>query len=270
MGLLSLFKSGLYLDLYFVKNSRANMIAFLLWPYLMLVLVLGAGMLFGSAQSFRAKLGSDVDPIAFFVSSTLIASVSISVMWDVGGSVLLHRWSGTLPYVLVAPHRTSVVLVMSYIPRYFFWSFVQLAEFIPILLWRKGFLGGLADSLILSIAIVVGMLPLLGFSAIFASFLLTVKEEANVLSWLNPLILILSGAFYPTYLFPRWAWLLSRLLPTTHTFELARLTALISAPLVREALTLIGLLLGMAMAYNTISYALMGKAERKALGSGSV
>lgn len=270
MGLVSLFKSGIYLDLYFVKNNRANLITFLLWPYLMLILVLGAGMMFGSAQTFRAKVGSDVDPIIFFVSSTLIASVSLSVMWDVGGSVLLHRWAGTLPYVLLAPYRTSVILVMSYVPRYLLWSFVQLGEFIPILMWRKGILGGFADTLLLSLAIVVGMLPLLGFSAIFASFLLTVKEEANVLSWLNPVILILSGAFYPAYLFPHWVWLISQLLPTTHTFELARLAALMSAPILREVLTIMGLLLGMALFYNAISYALMGKAEGKALGSGSI
>lgn len=269
MGLLSLFKSGLFLDLYFVKNNRANLIAFLLWPYLMLLLIVGAGFLFGSTQSFRANLGSEVDPIVFFVASTLIASASLSIMWDVGGSVLLHRWAGTLPYVLVAPYRTSAVLVMSYVPRYVFWSFVQLTEFLPLLLWRRG-MGALLDASIIATAMLIGMLPLLGFSAILASFLLIVKEETNVLSWLNPVMLILSGAFYPSYLFPIWARILSQLLPTTYTFELARLSALMSAPVVREAVTIMGVLLGMAALYNTLAYAMMGRAESKALGSGSI
>lgn len=269
MSLIPLFKSGIFLDLYFIKNNRANLITFLLWPYLMLLLVLGAGIFLGSAQSFRANMGSDVDPIVFFVSSTLIASASLSVMWDVGGSVLLHRWAGTLPYVLLSPHRTSTILVMSYMPRYVFWSFIQLTEFLPILLWRKG-AGMVLDVGLITLAMLVGMLPLLGFSAIFASFLLIVKEESNVLGWLNPVILILSGAFYPSYLFPLWARLLSQLLPTTHTFELARLSALMSGPIVREALAIIGILLGMTVFYNAISYAAMGSAERKALGSGSI
>jgi len=269
MGLASLFKSGIFLDLYFVKNNRANLLAFLLWPYLMLSLVLGAGLLFGSAQSFRTNVGSDVDPVIFFVSSTLIASTSLSVMWDVGGSVLLHRWAGTLPYVLLAPHRTSTILVMSYVPRYIFWSFVQLAEFLPLLFWRKG-TGMLLDAGFMAAAILMGMLPLLGFSAIFASLLLMVKEESNILSWLNPVILILSGAFYPSYLFPLWARVISQLLPTTYTFELARLSALLSTPVLREALTIMGVLLGMAALYNALSYAAMGEAERRALGGGSI
>ncbi|MEM4581198.1 MAG: ABC transporter permease [Candidatus Korarchaeum sp.] len=269
MSLLSLFKSGVLLDLYFVKNNKANLVAFLLWPYLTLLLILGAGLFLGSAQSFRVNVGSDVDPIAFFVSSTLIASASLSVMWDVGGSVLLHRWAGTLPYVLLSPHRTSTILVMSYIPRYVFWSFIQLAEFLPILLWRKG-LGAMLDAGVIALAMLVGVLPLLGFSAIFASFLLVLREESNVLSWLNPVILILSGAFYPSHLFPLWARLLSQLLPTTHTFELARLSALMSGPILRDALVIMGVLLGMAALYNALSYAAMGEAERKALGSGSI
>ncbi len=270
MSLASLFKSGIFLDLYFVKNNRANLIAFLLWPYLMLILILGAGFLFGSTQSFRSNVGEDVDPIVFFVSSTLIASASLSVMWDVGGAVLFHRWAGTLPYVLLAPYRTSVILVMAYIPRYILWSFIQLAEFLPPLILRKGIYALIIDLPILSVSLIVGMLPLLGFSAIFASILLVTKEESNILSWLNPIILILSGAFYPSYLFPLWARIISQALPTTHTFELARLTALISAPGVREVILIIGILLGMSFLYNALSYTMIGKAEEKALGSGSI
>ncbi|MCS7103148.1 MAG: ABC transporter permease, partial [Candidatus Korarchaeum sp.] len=207
--------------------------------------------------------------IMFFVTSTLIASASLSVMWDVGGSVLLHRWVGTLPYVMIAPHRVSKTLVMSYIPRYVFWNFLQLAEFLPLILWRRG-LSTVVDVGIIVLAMLVGMLPLLGFSAIFASLLLVIKEESNFLNWLNPIILILSGAFYPTYLFPLWARLLSQLLPTTYTFELARLSAIISTSVVREAVTIIGILLGMTVFYNTLSYLAVGGAERRALRSGSI
>jgi ABC-2 type transport system permease protein len=269
MSLASLFKSGVFLDLYFVKNNRANLISFLLWPYLMLILMLGAGLLFGSTQSFRSNVG-DVDPIVFFVSSTLIASASLSVMWDVGGAVLFHRWAGTLPYVLLAPYRTSIILVMAYIPRYILWSFIQLAEFLPPLIIRKGIYALIIDLPILSISLIVGMLPLLGFSAIFASILLITKEESNILSWLNPIILILSGAFYPSYLFPLWAKIISQALPTTHTFELARLSALMSTPGAREVILIIGILLGMSVLYNALSYAMLGKAEERALGSGSI
>ncbi len=270
MGLLSLLKSGVLLDIYFFKNNRAELVSFLTWPYILLILMLGMGFIFGSAQTFKSNVKVNADPVVFFVASTLIAMASMSVMWEVGGAVLTHRWSGTLPYVLLAPYRTSITLVMSYVPRYLLWSSIQLAEFVPLLIWREGILGGVQDTLIMALAIVIGMLPLLGFSAIFGSFLLTLKEESNILSWLNPIILILSGAFYPAYLFPAWARLLSDLIPTTYTFELARLASLVGAPKLAEITFLIAILLGMSLLYNLASYAALGRAERKALRKGAV
>ncbi len=270
MSFLALLKSGVVLDLYFFKNNRAQMFSFLAWPYILLVLMLGIGFIFGSAETFKSNVRMEADPVVFFVASTLVAMASMSVMWEVGGTVLSHRWTGTLPYILLAPYRTSLTLVMSYIPRYLLWSTIQLAEFVPLLIWREGVVGGLQDALIMALAIVVGMLPLLGFSAIFSSLLLTLKEESNILGWLNPIILILSGAFYPAYLFPAWARLLSQLLPTTYTFELARLASLIGAPKLAEMTFLIAILLGMSLLYNMISYTALGKAESKALRKGVV
>ncbi len=270
MGWITLLKSGVILDIYFFKNNRAQLISMLSWPYIFLILMLGMGFLFGSEETFRSNVGVRADPVIYFVASTLIAMASLSVMWEVGGSVLFHRWVGTLPYLLVAPHRTSTTLVMSYVPRYLLWSFVQLLEFLPVIVWREGLVNGLASSLIMGLAIVVGMLPLLGFAAILSSFLLTVKEETNVLSWVTPVVLILSGAFYPAYLFPAWARLLSMLLPTTYTFELARLSSLLGAPKLAEMTTLIAVLLGMSLLYNVLSISMMGKAEGRAMRSGAV
>ncbi len=270
MGLWTLLKSGLVLDIYFFKNNRAQLVSMFAWPYILLALMLGMGFLFGSAETFKSNVGVEADPVVFFIASTLVAMASMSVMWEVGGTVLYHRWIGTLPYVLIAPYRTSITLVMSYVPRYLLWSFMQLAEFIPVLVWREGLVGGLTDTLVMGLAIVVGMLPLLGFAAIFSAFLLTIKEETNILGWLNPIILILSGAFYPAYLFPAWARLLSMLLPTTYTFELARLSSLLGAPKLAEMTFLIAVLFGMSFLYNALSFTLMGKAESRALRSGAV
>lgn len=270
MGFWTLFKSGILLDLYFFKNNRSQLISMFAWPYIILLLILGMGFLFGSAKSFKSNVGMDADPVVFFVASTLIAMTSISVMWQAGGIILTHRWLGTLSYVLIAPYRTAVIMIMSYIPRYLLWSFLQLAEFVPLLLWREGFAAGLYDSFIISLAIVAGMLPLLGFAVIFGAFLLTIKEESNILSWLNPVILILSGAFYPITLFPRWVRLISMLLPTTYTFQLAQLSSLLGAPKLAEVTFLTAVLLGMALLYNSLSYATMERAERSAMKSGAV
>ena len=172
MGLISLLKSGIMLDIYFFKNNKSELLSMLLWPYLMLGLILGAGMLFGSTSAFKQNTGLNADPIIYFIASTIVAMAAISVMWEVGGNILFLRWIGALPYVLLAPHRISTTLILSYIPRYLFLSLIQLLEFAPIIILVENLSSGVLKILVLALAIVVGMLPLLGFSAVFASFLL--------------------------------------------------------------------------------------------------
>ncbi len=269
MGLISLLKSGVYLDLHFYKNNRANFIMSLVWPYLILVLMLGAGLLLGSEQNFKANVGMDVNPLLFFVASTYVVTISLNVMWEVGGSVLFYRWVGVLPYIFLSPHRPSTVLVLGYLPRYLVNSLISLMEFVPIIILTEGLSEGVLDTGVLVFAMLVGMLPLLGFASILASFLITSREESNFMSWLNPLILIISGAYYPAYLFPAWMQLISRLLPTTVALDLARVAALFNTDL-KHVMFLSGILLGMAIFYNGISLPMIERSERKALKEGAI
>ncbi len=270
MSAWSLLKSGVLLDLYFFKNNRAAFLSMLLWPYLILGLILGMGHVVGSPQAFRRNVGAEVDPLTFFVSSTLVAMAAVDVMWGVGGSVLEHRWVGTLPYVLISPNRTSLTLVLSYVPRYLLSTAIQLAEFSPLLVLSSGPWEAAGDLAVMALAMTAGMLPLLGFSAVFAALLISIEEESNVLGWLNPLILLFSGAFYPAHMLPRWARLVSEVLPTTYTVELARLSAALGSPGASEVVTLMGILLGMSALYNAASLAAVGAGERRAMRRGAI
>ncbi len=270
MSLKTLIKASFVQTIYFLKNVRAMFAVYILWPYLMLGLILGAGFMFGSASSFKQKVGVNVDPVVFFIASTVVSLVSISVMWGIAGSVLELRWIGALPYVMLAPHRFSITIVVSYIPSYLLISAMQILEFAPLIIFIEGWQMGLFKIAILFLALIIGMLPLMGFSALFASILISIREESNVLSWLNPIILLFSGAFYPAYLLPRWAQFISWLLPSTYTIELARLSALIGAPKLSTITFMIGILLGMTLIYNSIASALMGAGERKALREGII
>ena len=270
MGLRTLLKSGIVLDMYFFKNNRFAFVSMLIWPYLILGLILGMGALFGSAESFRENVGAAVNPLTYFVASTLAAMVSLDVLWGVGGSVLHHRWIGTLPYILLTPHRTSVTLVLTYVPRYLLTAGIQLAEFAPLILMTEGVGSGALKLGVMALAVTVGMLPILGFSALFASFLLSIKEETNVLSWVNPLILLFSGAFYPAYLLPKWARLISVALPSTYTIELARLSALMGSPELRKVTALIGILVAMSAVYNLVSGLVIQAGERRAMREGAI
>ncbi|RLF24348.1 MAG: hypothetical protein DRN15_02880 [Thermoprotei archaeon] len=268
---LTLMKSGIMLDLYWLKNNRASFISMMLWPYLMLGLVLGMGFIFGSSEAFQRNIGLKVNPITYFVASTVVVMACLGIMWDVGGNVLFLKWIGALPYVIVAPHRISMTLILSYIPRYLFLTMFQLLEFIPLIFLVEGIKQGIFKLGVMVLALTLGMLPLLGFSALFAIvFMVTGEEESNLLSWLNPLILLFSGAFYPVALLPYWAQLIAWALPSTYTIELARLSALMGSPRFAQIIFLMGILLGMAMFYNLVAYSFIGVGERRALKKGAL
>ena len=266
----TLIKSGVLLDIYFFKNNRANFISMLLWPYLTLSLMIGAGYLFGSPEAFKKNVGLNVNPVVYFVASTVVMMSCLSVMWEVGGNVLFLRWIGALPYVILAPYRMSFTLVLSYIPRYLLFSLIQVLEFLPLILFLEGITNGLFKVAIILLALTIGMLPLLGFSALFASILLVIEEESNIFSWLNPIILLFSGAFYPAYLLPYWAQFISWILPSTYTVELARLASLMGSPKLSLITFLMGILLGLSFLYNFIAYALIGMGEKKAMRKGVI
>ena len=269
MRLVTLLKAGLTLDLYLFKNNRAAFISMLLWPYLVLALILGMGLSFGNPSSFKQKVGMHIDPIVYFVASTFIALSSLDVMWGISGQILFQRWIGTLPYTLIAPYRTSVTLIVTYIPRYLLSTFINILEFTPLILLVNGLYQGSIKIAVLLLAATIGMFPLLGFSALFASFLLAIKEESNVLSWINPIILMFSGAFYPAYLLPYWARLISHILPTTYTIELARTAAWLGSPDLTHITFLVGLLAGITIVYNLTAYLVVGAGEKKAMKEGA-
>ncbi len=269
MRVMNLIKAGFYLNISYMRNNRASFIAGLIWPYLLMGFMLGAGMILGNEQNFRANLGAEVNPLLFFVASTFVASVSLNVMWEMGGAILFYRWVGVLPYIFVAPYRPSTILIFEYLPKYLLNSLILLTEFLPLILLTEGIFEGLLDVSVLVFAMTLGMLPLVGFAAILASFLLTTEEESNFMSWLNPLILILSGAYYPAYLFPQWMQIISQVLPTTFTLEIARLIALMNTDF-RHVIFLSGVLLGMAIFYNGLSLPIIERAERKALKEGVI
>lgn len=268
MGIRSLVLSGITLDLYFYRNNRAAFISLMVWPYTVLGVILGAGYIFGSPGAFKRNVGVDMDPLTYFVASTAISTASLNALWYVGGGVLLLRWIGALPYVVLSPHRVSVTLVLSYLPRYFFTTSLLITEFAPLLMFSMGPSSGLHRLAILFLAAIIGMLPLLGFSAVLASFLIGVREERYALNIINPIILLFSGAFYPVYILPAWAQAVSWALPTTYTIELARVAAVLSSPRLSRITFLIAVLAGLSVVYNLLAYFLVGFSERSALRKG--
>ncbi len=258
----ALTKAGLYLNYTFYKNLRLQFFTIIIQPYLFWGMILALGYMFGSSQTFSRKVGMNINPVMFYLASVVVSSSSMNIMYQISGSVIYMRWSGILPYHILSPYRMSTLFIILHIPRYLLRSMISIVSFIPPIIFMEGIYNGMFKISILFLAVTVGMLPLLGFSVILASILLMVHEQTNIFTWLRPLILIFSGAYYPAYLLPEWAQLISYILPTTYTIELARTCSIIGAPNLRYMTFLIGLLLGFTGIYNSITYIFVDKSER--------
>jgi len=264
----ALFRAGLYLNYTFYKNLRLEFLTFIISPYLFWGMILVLGYIFGSSQAFSKKVGAQVDPVMFYTASVVIASSSMNIMYQITGSVIFMRWSGTLSYHILSPYRMSTLFIILHIPRYLLRSTISILSFVPPIIFMEGLYDGITKIAILFLAMIVGMLPLLGFSVILASILLIIREQTNVFNWLSPLILIFSGAYYPAYLLPKWAQFISKILPTTYTLELARTCSIIGSPNINQIVFMIALLLGITCLYNGASFLFVGKAEKIATKHG--
>jgi len=108
------------------------------------------------------------------------------------------------------------------------------------------------------------MLPLLGFSALIASFTLIAKEESNIGHIIVPFLLLVSGVYYPLEVLPPILQFVGRTIPVTYVVEAARLLSKYMIPEIRFVLILIYILTIMTIAYNLLA-SLTLKGVNKAL-----
>ena len=194
-GWFDIFRAHLFADMCWYKNNKWLLFSYFIWPYLMVALILGFGSLFGSIESYSERLGVS-SPILFLLSSTVVAMSSISIVSSVAEFVIENRWSGTLPYIMLTPAETPIIFIAAGLPDAIISPLITVAAILPAALYLEGISGGIRILTIL-IFIFLGMLPLLGLSALIASLTLIAKEESNIGQIIIPFLLLVSGVYYP-------------------------------------------------------------------------
>ncbi len=252
-------RAEFYSYIRFYKNNRAFLFAAFIWPYLMMMLLLGLGYLFGDPRMYAERLGVR-SPVLFVVSASTVAMSSVFIIDEVAGYTLYNRWNGTLPYLILVPMPLSKRLLSASIPSVLLSPAISVISALPVAVYIEGLRGFmLVTSLYASI--ILGMLPLAGLSVIVAGLVLTTKEESNVASSLAPFMLLVSGVFYPVTILPKILQEVSVVVPVRYVVDIAK--SLASTTAAGQLYVAIYALTLMAFAYNLFTVPLLSRVEAR-------
>jgi len=259
-------KANLYAFICWMKNNRSYAFFMLFWPYMMAFFLFGLGSILGSIEEYKIRM-EIANPILYILASSSIMVSSISIIDNVAGELLRHRWIGTLPYVISSPPRFMVYAVAGPIPATMLSSFISLSSILPAALYFEGLIGGIKIFVVLCY-IYLAMIPLIGIAVIIGGLSLIAGEEANVAGFLTPFILLVSGVFYPQTILPFILQLIGRCLPLAYVVDATKLLATYTVPPLNALLTIAGFLIGMSIIYNGVSMPGMFFIERRILRVG--
>ncbi|MEB3757144.1 MAG: ABC transporter permease [Desulfurococcales archaeon] len=235
---------------YWLKNNKVMMFMTLVWPYLMVFIMISFGSAFGSLEEFKEKMGV-ASPILYLFAGSAVATASISVIDNAAGVATWHRWLGTLPYVLLVPRRFVTYLLVSSLVTSLVQVTFNLASIAPAVVVLEGASAGLRLLLVLGFMF-IGTLPLLGIALLGGIASLLASEESDIINFLNPLLLLLSGVFYPVKILP---WVLkqaSYYIPTKYVVDAAKLAATYTHPPGSTIIIILYALVLLAVLYNMI------------------
>ncbi len=249
-----------------LQSHKSVFVAVILWPYMLTLFILLLGTFIGSPQAFSRRLGG-VDPVLYFLSSSAVLMISLVVMDDVCSKVLWDRELGTLDYVLSSVKSRVLYLLAVPVPHMTFSSLLFTATVAPALVLLKGVVHGV--KLLFAIAVAaLGAIAFAGFSMIIAGIVLALRESWSFLSMLRPLIMLVSGIYYPAYLMPLVLRAIAYTIPLTYTVDVIRLSVALETPESRIFLTAIAALIVMTLVYTPLGASVYSKLERRFLEEG--
>jgi ABC-2 type transport system permease protein len=235
---------------YWLKNNKFMLAMTFLWPYLMVFIMISFGSAFGSIEEFKEKMGI-ASPILYLFAGSAVATASIAVIDNAAGVATWHRWLGTLPYVLLVPRRFVTYLLVSSLVTSMVQVTFNLLSIAPAVMVLEGAAAGLQLLLVL-LFMFIGTLPLLGIALLGGVASLLASEESDVINFLNPLLLLLSGVFYPVKMLP---WLLRQAayyIPTKYVVDAAKLAATYTHPPGSTIIIILYALVLLAVLYNVV------------------
>ncbi|MEB3774785.1 MAG: ABC transporter permease [Desulfurococcales archaeon] len=258
--MLNLFKAELYSIMAWYRSNRVMLVLSFLWPYATVLVLLALGSSYGSLEEWRRSMGVEY-PLIYLFAASAVAFASAGIIESASGVALWHRWVGTLPYVYLAPAGFPRYLLASGVANSLVMALIDFTAVAPAVVLLGGLEGGVRLLLVL-LVMVIGSLPLVGIAILASLASLMAREEGNIIYFVNPLLLLASGIFYPLEVLPRLLRLASEVLPVTYVVEAARIASTYTTGLGRAVLGVAYTLAVMTVIYNMVSLYLIGSGER--------
>lgn len=262
------FAAEIYMSVRVYKNNPAMLFTRLTWPYLMVFVILVLGSSYGSLEEYSSSLGV-TDPLFFLFAASGIAFTALGVVEYGASFTAWYRWLGTLPYITSGTPSLSAYIAASGAARSLLDVAVTYVSITPAVVLLGGLESGLRMVVVVGV-LLAGMAPLIGLAVIAAMLTVMVKVESDVLSFLNPLLLLLSGVFYPITLLPDLLEAIAALVPISYVVEASKVAAAFEGVLGARLYTIMYILGLMAVVYNLLALAASLKTERSIYSRGSV
>lgn len=258
---MSMLQAELYSRIAWYRRNRSLLVAELLWPYATIMVLLGLGLGFGDIERYQETMGI-ANVILYLLAASATITVSLGVLDNAASIGLWHRWLGTLPYIMLSPASLVAYSTLAGIAAALTTTATQILSISPVVVALGG-LQSLGVLLVLASVLLIGMLPLTMLGTFTAMTALVAKQEGNLLSFIVPLIIMVSGVFYPVEILPRSLEVLSRVVPLTYVVEAAKLTVNLSSEPWRGLIMATYSLSAMIVAYNLVGYVASRLGEKK-------
>jgi len=266
VGLLTMLRAEftfVYADIFRRKSLLAML---MIYPYILTLFILLIGTSMGSPAVFTEKVG--IDPVPFFIVSSFVLISVLGVVDDVLWRPIFDEWMGTLSYVISSPTSRVIHYLAIPIPRLSLVILSCSASVFPVLIYYYGITGLFKAFGVLGLTILSSLL-LTTLAMVIAGLVFTLAGESwRILNIVRPLLLILLGAFYPRYMMPLTAQVMSWLVPSSHTVELLQRLLIGLSTETTYVLMLLGAAVALAIVYTPLGNKAIRHWEKKKLTEG--
>lgn len=201
-------------------RRKSLVIMYLAWPYISAAFMLMFGYSIGSPQFFVERVGVE-PPLFLMVGSYLLFSI-MTIVDDIMWRPIFDESSGVLPYVISSPTNVVLHYVSIPVPRFTLSIALGAAALLPISIVYRGFNGLLVSLTVVALSILSAVVFIPLATALGLGLYITGGENWRAINFLRPLLLTMTGVYYPRWLMSLPLYLLSSLLPPAHCVEVVQ------------------------------------------------
>ena len=261
-------RAEIYLNTRFLANNKIVLATLAFWPYGMVAAVVVIGEAYGSLEEYSRRLGV-ADPLVFLIAASGVAFTAVAIMDEAASKAYQGRWLGVNPYIAVSSGSFTIYVASAGVASSIFMTLLTYTMITPAVVALGGLESGLRLAVVVAI-VMAGMLPLVPLAVAAAMVSLAMKQDSNVMSFVNPMLLMAAGVFYPVEMLPEVLEMLARLVPVSYVVEAARIVSAFEDPAVAQLVASLYYLALMIVLYNSILALAVGRAERLVTEEGAL